>query len=99
MRFYCINAETENRGDFLVRLAFGDHLQHFALSAGQQIDRIRYVLSIVAKNCVGDGGTEVTITFRDGAHSGQEVTLLGVFEQITAGSGSENFADIDGIAM
>ena len=52
MRIHGIHAQAQLTSDFFVRLAFGDHLQHLALAAGEQVQRIGDVFAIVAQHRV-----------------------------------------------
>jgi hypothetical protein len=85
MGIHRVDAQVQHRSDFLVGLAFRDHLQHFAFAAGQQIDGIGHVAPVIVEYRVGYPGAQVAFAARDGAHGGQQVARDGVFQQVAVG--------------
>src|SRR5581483_10916666 len=70
----------EIAGDFLIRFAFGEHLQHFALAARKQIDGVGDVLPVIVQDGVGHRRAEISLALRDGAHRGYQVACTRVLQ-------------------
>ena len=99
MRVDGVDAQVQGRGDFLVGLAFGDQLQHFALAAGQQVDGIGDMLPVVRKHRVGDAGTQIALSAGNRPHRRDQILVHGVFQKVAARAGPQYFADVDGILV
>src|SRR5215469_6726059 len=59
MRIHGVDAEIQDAGNLLIGLALGEHLQHLALPAGEQVDRIGNVPPVVVEDGVGDRGADI----------------------------------------
>ena len=94
-----VDAEIEGGGDLLVGFAFGDHLEDFALAGGEEVDGIGDVFAVVFEDRVADFRAEPTFADGNGANSCEEVLLAGVLEEVTAGTGAEDFADVDAVLV
>src|ERR1017187_8605728 len=94
-----VDTEVEDDGDLFVGLAFGQHLKHFALPAAQQIDGVGDVLAVVVEDGVRDGWAQIAFSGGDGPDGGDQVGGAGILEEITAGPGPQDLADIDGILV
>ena len=99
MRFHGIDAKVERAGNFLVGLALGDHLQYFALTAGQEVQRIGDMAAVIGEHRVGYGRAQVSLAFRYGAHGRDEVGVDGILKKVTAGAGAEDFTHINRVLM
>ncbi len=75
-----IDAQVQGAGDLFVGFALGQHLEHFALAAAQQVDGIGDMLPIIVQHGIGDGWTEVAFAGRNGAHCGHEVVRHGILQ-------------------
>src|ERR1035441_8783543 len=67
-----VDTEVEDYGDLLVGLAFGQHLEDFALPAAQQIDGVGDVLAVVVEDGVGDGRAQIAFSGSDRPNSGNQ---------------------------
>lgn len=92
-----VDGQVEGRRDFFVRFAFGDHLQDFALAGTEEIEGVGDVFAVVGEDRIRDGGTEIAFASGDGADGGEEIDVDGVLEEVAAGAGAEDFADVDRI--
>src|ERR1017187_3865002 len=81
-----IDTEVEDDGNLFVGLAFGQHLQDFALAAAQQIDGVGDVLAVVVEDGVGDGRAQIAFSGSDRPDSGNQVGGARGLEEITAGA-------------
>ena len=99
MRLHRVHAELKGVGDFLVGLAFGDHLQHFPLAAGEEIDRICNVLPVIGQYSVGNCRAEISFTAGDSADRRQKVVTRCVLQQIPFRSGAQDLANIDRVLV
>lgn len=99
MRLHGVNTQAQRVGDFLVGLALGDHLQHFALAWREEVDGVGDVLAVVIEHGVTHLGAEVAFAVGHGAHGGEELGLVAVFEQVAVGPGTQHFAHIDGVLL
>ena len=87
-----VDADAENRGNFLVGFALGEELKDFAFAGGEAEARAGRVGGGggVGSGGTGDPGGEVGLALADGVDGGQENAVGVVFQDISAGAGIDN---------
>src|SRR4051794_40108409 len=92
--FYRVHTQIESGRDLLVSSSLRDVLQNLSFAAGQQIDRVGYVLPVISQDAVGDGWAKIPFTARHSAHSHQQVVVSCVLEEIAFGTRPEDLPDV-----
>jgi hypothetical protein len=89
MGFGRVDTDTEEGGDFLIGLAFGEKLENLAFARGEAGTRgarsIQGGIGGVAGG--GDAGGEIGLVLTKGVDGGEEDAVGVVFEDVTAGAG------------